>query len=1519
MKKRTLISLLVFVLLFTLLSGGVSAEDAAGSYSTGEVNGLGSFSLSVTPSEDPVRAEIADDPIMITNGKVTVKYGQYGKDYEYTIKVPANTTEVTITYNLVNSIYSGSEQPGFFIEKAKDSVLQFADANKASVPTDDTAVISTTVPLENGEGLSPRIVPYVHSTQTGIYTYSHMPSGKYMSIYRFHFVAEQGIADIKTNLPERAEYTVGATTVEPLQIEVNKPADSTIAYAWYRGATPETVTELIAGENDATYTPDVSVAGVTYYRVKATVTTADNQKIELPSNATKFVVKKQNVNFGLSDIWGKKLEVKSTPSKIYQVMLGASVLDKIQGKLSGTIPDNETITRIWSGSGANNYNLTGTDAVSVDYDTNTFTVDLSKAVSEADSKYFNIISTGRPQQHRRGCSLYLECSDGSVCTLILDSSYVRSNLDNAPVVVQLVDANGEALPDFQVTDLRSTNTSSSVYTGTISSDTPVVLRAQTYDDRATLIGGLIRDTISAVSYWTEARSTWVLVNGEMVGGKSYGGTSDHPAESSAFTLKPGLNVVEVYTNALPYYFSDKRGANPGLSNSLTIAVSGTYYTYEPALETDCVVYLIDYQGEASQNVPKDDTSDTTLADITAIRYGDKAQTFAECPTEWNDGVCEITLPTAFKTEKSDTTSYTHVLLLNAKPKTPGATAVISSNTSGLILGESVSNTAFMDAESLKDTEDTSFTITVTAADGKTQKTYPAKIIFASSATEPEIAVEGPTLDVEFDENTYAYYLQYANKTAGKMTVTLPEGAKAVVNDESITSGNTITLDPNKDFYRLTITAADDFTTTSYYFITKYADGTIPYETISDNSKKLAKEMLGVWYEKLPTMKYASSYWNVFMAAATGNEDGTAFNFNGVYVEDPARHGMKQATDWAACIMEIVMLGRNPYDFPRYENGVLNEHCNYVDGLIKTGGGAWGNNVWYHMATKAAGAPQTMLYTMKQDAVKPTFNLDIRAWSIASLYGCVETKDMVRYIDSLRNVQDTSGKYTSLWSDNSWSLSGSGNPYTIGCVLSAIASAHVDPDRQFAVDGHTPLETIKQTLLRDDGRFVSKGDPDGVIPKDMIIGLGDILHGSNVWARYTLTADKYDALITKAKTLGIDTNSMPEAFTQTTDCGKAYYDLYDDVADALEAKGDYSMRPKVTFGMPYELFSDKIKAMPEASALTTNDLSKLETLIAEYEGLDDSNKSALASLNRHDESNYYGVLTKYQALVAKGLSLKAQQDGITSKADDLYKKILALPDAANINDSNKEQVKASVDAIRKAMSDADKELLKWAGASVLGKLEAVEKELKDPTKKITVTFTLFGDHKHTETETDVHTLKDGNLTTWIPQKEYKVNPDTTVWDFLQPILTKNGIKWDAGTGDSVYVKSLTYEDVTIGEFTNGKLSGWKYTVNGEYPDVSVAAKKLSANDVVIFHYTDDYTVDDIKGGDKPDPTPSGDKYTDQQISDAYRATGNALALKTPTTGSTNGEWLMLGLARAEHTIDSSSKDAYLRSVRSFHLA
>ena len=52
---------------------------------------------------------------------------------------------------------------------------------------------------------------------------------------------------------------------------------------------------------------------------------------------------------------------------------------------------------------------------------------------------------------------------------------------------------------------------------------------------------------------------------------------------------------------------------------------------------------------------------------------------------------------------------------------------------------------------------------------------------------------------------------------------------------------------------------------------------------------------------------------------------------------------------------------------------------------------------------------------------------------------------------------------------------------------------------------------------------------------------------------------------------------------------------------------------------------------------------------------------------------------------------------------------------------------------------------------------------------------------------------------------------------------------------------------LGEFTNGKLSGWMYTLNGTHPNLGVSEQFLNPGDRIIWHYTDDYTKEE--GSDK----------------------------------------------------------------------
>ena len=125
------------------------------------------------------------------------------------------------------------------------------------------------------------------------------------------------------------------------------------------------------------------------------------------------------------------------------------------------------------------------------------------------------------------------------------------------------------------------------------------------------------------------------------------------------------------------------------------------------------------------------------------------------------------------------------------------------------------------------------------------------------------------------ENIYSSFPGWSGiKRSTSSLYTLPAGSTATINGTNYTNGEKFELDPKKDFYCLTIKAEDQYTITKYYFVTRYENGTIPFSTVSDDTKALAKELLGKWYTDLTAPGYTfGSYWNVFMAkATTGTSD-----------------------------------------------------------------------------------------------------------------------------------------------------------------------------------------------------------------------------------------------------------------------------------------------------------------------------------------------------------------------------------------------------------------------------------------------------------------------------------------------------------------------------------------------------------------------------------------------------------------------------------------------------------------------
>ena len=263
-----------------------------------------------------------------------------------------------------------------------------------------------------------------------------------------------------------------------------------------------------------------------------------------------------------------------------------------------------------------------------------------------------------------------------------------------------------------------------------------------------------------------------------------------------------------------------------------------------------------------------------------------------------------------------------------------------------------------------------------------------------------------------------------------------------------------------------------------------------------------------------------------------------------------------------------------------------------------------------------------------------------------------------------------------------------------------------------------------------------------------------------------------------------------------------------------------------------------------------------------------------------------------------------------------------------------------------------------------KVEIVVTVLYKEPEDITVTITLLGDKAHGDNG-QVHGLSKGGLTAWVSGHKVEVTTNMTVWDALQQLP---GVTWDNPTGN--YIKSVTYGGVTIGEFTNGKNSGWMYTLNGKYPMLGVSEQYLKKGDVIVFHYTDDYTLEAADMGPAPEEKKTADEVIAlinaigvvdltkgdviakaraaydalsaadkklvtnyQTLLDAeaayaklvaelgkkadtiYKNTGDYLAKRgTPSVGSIGGEWMALGLARSGRTVPEGYYDAVVKYVK-----
>lgn len=131
---------------------------------------------------------------------------------------------------------------------------------------------------------------------------------------------------------------------------------------------------------------------------------------------------------------------------------------------------------------------------------------------------------------------------------------------------------------------------------------------------------------------------------------------------------------------------------------------------------------------------------------------------------------------------------------------------------------------------------------------------------------------------------------------------------------------------------------------------------------------------------------------------------------------------------------------------------------------------------------------------------------------------------------------------------------------------------------------------------------------------------------------------------------------------------------------------------------------------------------------------------------------------------------------------------------------------------------------------------------DPNKTV-VTFRLIGETKHGEEGSDNEAVH--AYTTWIATGTYSFDQsEVTVGEVFKTALEEAGLSY-VGIENN-YISSITAPEIYGGyelkEMDNGKNSGWMYTVNGVHPDRGLNEWYVTTGDEIVWHYIDDYKVE-----------------------------------------------------------------------------
>ena len=219
-----------------------------------------------------------------------------------------------------------------------------------------------------------------------------------------------------------------------------------------------------------------------------------------------------------------------------------------------------------------------------------------------------------------------------------------------------------------------------------------------------------------------------------------------------------------------------------------------------------------------------------------------------------------------------------------------------------------------------------------------------------------------------------------------------------------------------------------------------------------------------------------------------------------------------------------------------------------------------------------------------------------------------------------------------------------------------------------------------------------------------------------------------------------------------------------------------------------------------------------------------------------------------------VSFDSGEQSQAEKDKALAESVDALIDAIGEVTLESENAIAAARTAYDALTDAQKALV--TKLSVLTAAEAKLQELKNESgsgtgntgtgesdkKTIRVTMRLIGAELASKDvdlgETPAYLP---NYVTWIPTTEYELDEGATVYDLWVLATGEAGIR-SVGAEKNYVSTVYAPSGYALSEFTNGRRSGWMYTIDGRHPGYGLKEQALHDGDEVIWHYINDYSYE-----------------------------------------------------------------------------